>query len=128
MKPSPFFAHYSFHPSFLSTTIPECSVPAVLETKHFLSTINKLLQETMAKTQAYNKIDKKRRTDILNPGDQVWLSTANLKLDCPSNKLGPKFVGPFPVKKQVNNVAYELELPNSFRVHPVFHVTLLKVT
>ena len=30
------------------------------------------------------------------------------------------------MKRRINNVTYELELPDSLRVHPVFHVTLLK--
>ena len=41
-------------------------------------------------------------------------------------KFQPRFVGPYPVIKQVSPVAYELELPNTWRIHPVFHVSLLK--
>lgn len=95
----------------------------------FLFTNNKILQETMAKSQDYNKkmFDKKRRGElILEPGNQVWLSTMNLKMTCPSRKLGPKFMGPFPVKRKINDVTYELDLPDSLKVHLVFHVTLLK--
>jgi hypothetical protein len=36
--------------------------------------------------------------------------------------------GPFPVIKQINPVAYQLRLPLSWRVHPVFHVSLLRPT
>lgn len=128
-KQSPFFANYGFHPSFLSNIIPDSPVPAVSKTINFFNANNKLLQETMAKTQAYNKVvfKRKRRGElILNPGDKVWLATTNLKLACPSKKLGPKFIGPFPVKRRINEVAYELELPELFRIHPVFHITLLK--
>lgn len=79
----------------------------------FFNTNNKLLQETMAKTQAYNKevFDKKRRGElILNPGDQVRLSTKNLKLACPLKKMGPKFVGPFPVKRWINDVDKKMQI------------------
>lgn len=94
----------------------------------FFSKNNKLLQETMTKTQEYNKkiFDRKKRELILEPGNQLWLSTVNLKMTCPSRKLGPKFMCPFPVKRKINDIAYELELSNSLKVHPVFHVTLLK--
>jgi len=39
-----------------------------------------------------------------------------------------KWLGPFPVSRRINPVAYELKLPPTMaRVHPVFHVSLLKV-
>lgn len=59
-------------------------------------------------------------------GEEVWLSTSNLKLQVPSRKLGPKFIGPFPIKRIINSVAMELALPKTYRIHPVFHVSLLK--
>lgn len=62
----------------------------------------------------------------MQPGDQVWLSTTNLKMLCPSRKLAPRFVGPFPVRRKINDVSFELTLPESFKIHPVFHVSLLK--
>lgn len=62
----------------------------------------------------------------LEPGNQAWLFTVNLKPAFPSRKLGPKFVRPFPVKRKINDVAYELKLSDLFKVHPVFHVNLLK--
>lgn len=68
-KQSQFFANYGFHRSYLFKAIPECSVPAVLETMNFFDANNKLLQETMAKTQEYNKkvLDKKK-TRRINSG------------------------------------------------------------
>ena len=128
---SPFFANYGFHPVFLPNIIPESPVPAEQNTVDFLGRNNKLLQETMVKAQATNKriYDRKRRGKLcLQPGDQVWLSTTNLRMACPSKKLAPKFIGPFSVKKKLNEVSYELILPNSLKIHPVFHVSLLKPT
>ena len=87
------------------------------------------MQETITKAQESNKrfFDRRRRGNLdLQPGDKVLLSTANLKLACPSKKLGPRYIGPFPVKKRINAVAFELSLPGSLRIHPVFHVSLLK--
>ena len=37
-----------------------------------------------------------------------------------------KFVGPFLVVKQVFDDAYKLALPPEIKVHPMFHVSLLK--
>ena len=41
-------------------------------------------------------------------------------------RLSPRFAGPFKILKRVGSLAYKLELPSHVRVHPVFHVSLLK--
>ena len=42
-------------------------------------------------------------------------------------KLSPRYIGPFPVARQIGDVAYQLELPDSLAgVHNVFHVSLLR--
>ena len=38
----------------------------------------------------------------------------------------PKYYGPYKVLQKIGTMAYELELPSSSRVHPVFHVSCLK--
>ena len=43
-----------------------------------------------------------------------------------NHKLAFKFYGPFQIIARVGEVAYELALPVSSKVHPVFHVPLLK--
>ena len=42
------------------------------------------------------------------------------------HKLDPKFYGPYKVVQKIDFIAYKLELPPSFHVHPVFHVCCLK--
>lgn len=58
-------------------------------------------------------------------GDLVWLSTENLNTNLPSKKFKYRRVGPFELIECVNEVAYKLKLPQSMRIHPVFHVSLL---
>ncbi len=41
-------------------------------------------------------------------------------------KRSPRFIGPFAIICQVNPVMYELKLPSQYRIHPTFHVSLLK--
>ncbi|WMV07589.1 hypothetical protein MTR67_000974 [Solanum verrucosum] len=42
-------------------------------------------------------------------------------------KLSLRYIGPYRIAKRIDNVAYELELPQELAtVHPVFHVSMLK--
>ena len=57
--------------------------------------------------------------------DQVWLEGTHLKLPHQSTKLAPKRYGPFTITKQINPVTYQLILPATWQIHPVFHASLL---
>jgi hypothetical protein len=72
--------------------------------------------------------DKRRRNVEYKEGEKVLLSSENLRLDNfgPSLKLQPRFLGPFPIKRKINAVSYELTLPATMRCHPVFHARLLR--
>jgi hypothetical protein len=60
-------------------------------------------------------------------GDEVWLNIKNFRLpEGLSHKfLGP-YAGPFKMLEKKLSDIYKLELPKNFRVHPTFHVFLLK--
>jgi hypothetical protein len=69
--------------------------------------------------------DTQRRQLTLDVGQQVLLSTRNLRLHGTA-KLLPRFIGPFAVTQCVSPVAYRLNLPSHYKIHNVFHLSLLK--
>ena len=57
----------------------------------------------------------------------MLLSTKNLAFkEKGSRKFLSKYVGPFKILKRIGHLAYRLELPPKWKIHPVFHVSLLK--
>lgn len=52
----------------------------------------------------------------------IWLSMQNLKFILPCHKLSPRFIGPF----KINQVTYWLQLPPSYSISPMFHMSLHK--
>lgn len=71
--------------------------------------------------------DKRRVDHSVVVGDSVWLDSRNIAVKhTGSRKLLPRRLGPFTVVKQINPVAFRLELPATMaKLHPVFHVSLL---
>ena len=78
-------------------------------------------------TKAINEAAKGNRTipSQYHIGNQVWLKEKNLKFLHQATKLNPKCYGPFKIIKEISPVAYQLQLPPSWNIHPVFHVSLL---
>jgi hypothetical protein len=57
--------------------------------------------------------------------DRVWLKGTNLKTTHPTAKLAPKRYGPFTITKRISDVVFQLELPHQWKIHNVFHASLL---
>lgn len=43
-----------------------------------------------------------------------------------NRKFQPRYIGPFEIEKKLSSVNYRLKLPETLRIHPTFHVSLLK--
>ena len=57
-------------------------------------------------------------------GDKVWLETTNLHMNGPK-KLQMKRTGPFEIKEVISCTAFRLRIPSQWKIHPVFHASLL---
>jgi hypothetical protein len=91
----------------------------------FLTRARRFLQSAQDKQRYY--FDKKVNPVSFSVGQEVLLGTKNINLKHPgSNKLLPRWIGPFPIIEQIGSVAYKLQLPDTMkRLHPVFHASLL---
>ncbi|KAK2967355.1 hypothetical protein RJ640_026369 [Escallonia rubra] len=73
--------------------------------------------------------DKRRRPKEYNLGDMVMLKLLPQQfksLRKVHKGLIRRYEGPFPIVAKVGKVSYRLELPPRLKIHPVFHVSLLK--
>jgi hypothetical protein len=59
-------------------------------------------------------------------GDLVMLDGRNIKTRRPSRKLDHKLHGPFQVKKVISPTAIRLTLPRRWKIHNVFHISLVE--
>jgi hypothetical protein len=132
---TPFMAALGHTPITPLTPVDDGSIshPVVHDLLSELRTIVHEVRSCLQKAQQRQATyaDQFRREKVFSVGERVLLSTANLHIKGPkvaalgSKKLLPKFIGPFKVKECVGNVAYKLDLPDTLKIHPVFHVSLL---
>src|SRR5487761_1460366 len=88
-----------------------------------ITELRSVAQEALLKTQ--ENLIKMMKFQPYDIGKKVWLESTNLKIPYESAKLSPKRYGPFKVAAIVSPVAYRLQLPLTWKIHPVFHASLL---
>ena len=127
-KTSPFFANKGFHPRMEYLIDPSSNVPAVSNHIQVLNDLLPVLKEelNLAQVRMKTNADKSRKDHPFKVGDHAWLLTRNIKSLRPSSKLDHKRLGPFPITKKINDVTFELDLPDSYRIANCFHCSLLE--
>jgi hypothetical protein len=82
-------------------------------------------KEAITKAQDVMKSKKGTNYQPYHERDRVWLEATNLKTTHPTTKLAPKRYGPFTIKKRISDIVFQLELPHQWKIHNVFHTSLL---
>ena len=93
-----------------------------------LSLLDEGRKEALAAHEKTQRFMKERLTSKFKPwkvGEKVWLDGKNLRLHYPSKKLAPKQEGPFEISQVLSPVSYHLRLPPTWKIHDVFHASLL---
>jgi hypothetical protein len=70
--------------------------------------------------------DARHQPEDFKVGDKVWLNAKDLTTERPSKKLDYKHFGPFEITKKISDLAFELKLPRSFKIHPVISASWLE--
>uniref|UniRef100_A0A1A8FIG4 Gypsy retrotransposon integrase-like protein 1 n=1 Tax=Nothobranchius korthausae TaxID=1143690 RepID=A0A1A8FIG4_9TELE len=125
---SPFETSLGFQPPLF----PSDQVRSATSVPQFLRGARRAWTQTVAaleRTAERNRkvADRHRRpAPPYAPGQQVWLSTRDIRLKSSNRKLSPRFIGPYTIAAVPGPSTVRLTLPSSLRVHPVFHVSLVK--
>jgi len=126
---TPFFANYGFHPQTEWMKEREAHNPGATMYAHWMQDIHRQAKQTLENTrESMKKYYDRKGTEqpSINVGDLVMLNAKNIRTKRPSKKLCPNLYGPFKVLEKKESTASKLEIARRWKLHPVFHVSLLE--
>ena len=125
----PFELNYGYYPQVLyEDDVDSCSKSKSAD--DLSAELRKLMivcRENLHHAQEFQKraYDKGVKPRNYAPDNKVWLNSKYIKTK-QNRKLEAKFFRPFRVLHPVKKQAYKLELPKKWRIHNVFHMSLLE--
>ena len=130
---TPFYLNFGIHPISPLSMLHQHQFSTNETTTTILDSMKIALEEAQqnlqqAQARAVRQAHKSRRAEEFEEGDRVLLSTRNLRTfesHLPV-KLRRRWTGPFFILKKISPVAYQLDLPPGWKIHPTFHVSLLR--
>ena len=126
---TPFELNCGYHPrvSFEEDTDPRSRSKTAKKLSSKLRELMTVCRENLHHAQELQKRahDKGVKPKSYAPGTKVWLNSKYIKTK-QNRKLETKFFGPFQMLYPVDKQAYKLELPKKWRIHNVFHMSLLE--
>jgi transposase InsO family protein len=128
---TPFFMTYGFHPEVhfvAGDSTARRKIQGLDERLKRLEELREALPERVRKASeaAATYYNARHEPKVFNQGDEVMLSTKDLKLKVHSKKLAPKFLGPLTVREPVGSHAYRLWLPTHMKIHDVINISRLE--
>jgi hypothetical protein len=127
---TPFFTIYGYHPKTIWTSSEETKNPALKVYSHWIKATHDRAMQALEKTKD-NMSKYYEQHHLLQPdyevGDELILNAKNIRTVRPTRKLAPKLCGPFRVLAKIDKRAYRLELQSRWRIHNVFHTSLLEL-
>ena len=121
----PFYLIMGYEPQALPDITNKTDLPTVekqlnelIKARDEASAAHELTRLTMK-----NQIQSKFTPFI--KGDKVWLKARNLKRNVIDPKFATKREGPFRITKVLSSLSYQLEILKLWRIHSVFHTSLL---
>ena len=122
---SPFYLIMGSDPRAIPTAFPNTNVP---EAEEWIQNLQRAQDKAIAAHELARQKMMEQTTHKFKPfqkDDLVWLESKNLKLWYESKKVAPKQEGPFCISKVLGPLTYKLKLPEQWKIHPMFHTTLL---
>ena len=124
---SPNEINYGFKPNQPLDLIAATSLPELKPPTARISAADALAHASMMAKHYYDR----RHTPISFEEGQQVLLRLHKGYNIPANasitrKLGQQYTGPFKVLRRVGRLAYKLDVPTHWRIHPVVSVTMLE--